>query len=64
MPSFQSPLGALPARFRRARLLILGCGKNSLRLIPPLVVSRAEIDEALEIVDHVLGLAEAEAGLA
>ncbi|KQP17619.1 NAD-dependent epimerase/dehydratase family protein [Pseudorhodoferax sp. Leaf267] len=26
MPSNQSPLGALPARFRRARLLIVGCG--------------------------------------
>ncbi|MFY3382921.1 NAD-dependent epimerase/dehydratase family protein [Paracidovorax sp. MALMAid1276] len=26
MPSIQSPLGALPARFRRERLLIVGCG--------------------------------------
>ncbi|MFN7858083.1 MAG: SDR family oxidoreductase [Acidovorax sp.] len=26
MPSNQSPLGALPARFRRERLLIVGCG--------------------------------------
>ncbi|MFT3719630.1 SDR family oxidoreductase [Pseudorhodoferax sp.] len=26
MPSNQSPLGALPARFRRTRLLIVGCG--------------------------------------
>jgi 4-aminobutyrate aminotransferase len=40
-------------------LLILGCGKSSLRLTPPLVVTRAEMDEALAIFDHVLGLAEA-----
>ena len=26
MPSNQSPLGARPARFRRPRLLIVGCG--------------------------------------
>jgi 4-aminobutyrate aminotransferase len=45
-------------------LLILGCGKNSLRLIPPLVVNQDEVDEALEILDHVLALAEQAAGLA
>jgi Trk K+ transport system NAD-binding subunit len=32
LPSFQSPLGALPARFRRGRLLILGCGDIGLRV--------------------------------
>lgn len=32
MPSNQSPLGALPARFRRERLLIVGCGDVGLRL--------------------------------
>ncbi|WP_198084428.1 NAD-binding protein, partial [Variovorax sp. E3] len=26
MPSINSPSGALPARFRRERLLIVGCG--------------------------------------
>jgi len=45
-------------------LLILGCGKSSLRLTPPLVVTKSETDEALAILDHVLGLAEASAGLA
>ncbi|MCM2270661.1 MAG: aminotransferase class III-fold pyridoxal phosphate-dependent enzyme, partial [Thermoanaerobaculia bacterium] len=45
-------------------LLILGCGKSSLRLTPPLVVSRAEMDEALAILDHVLGLAERAARIA
>lgn len=32
MPSNQNPLGALPARFRRERLLIIGCGDVGLRL--------------------------------
>lgn len=31
MPSNQSPLGALPARFRRERVLIIGCGDVGLR---------------------------------
>ncbi|NPC54665.1 NAD-dependent epimerase/dehydratase family protein [Caenimonas soli] len=31
MPSFQSPLGALPARFRRERVLIIGCGDVGVR---------------------------------
>lgn len=38
MPSNQSPLGALPARFRRERLLIVGCGDVGLRVargLPP-----------------------------
>ncbi len=32
MPSNLSPLGALPARFRRERLLIVGCGDVGLRV--------------------------------
>ncbi|MEP6790856.1 MAG: NAD-dependent epimerase/dehydratase family protein [Ramlibacter sp.] len=32
MPSNQSPLGALPARFRRERVLIVGCGDVGLRV--------------------------------
>ncbi|MCX7255590.1 MAG: SDR family oxidoreductase [Polaromonas sp.] len=38
MPSNQTPLGALPARFRRQRVLIVGCGDVGLRvadLLPP-----------------------------
>jgi nucleoside-diphosphate-sugar epimerase len=31
LPSIQSPLGALPARFRRERVLIVGCGDVGLR---------------------------------
>lgn len=36
LPSIQSPLGALPARFRRERLLIVGCGDVGLRVARPL----------------------------
>jgi len=32
LPSNQSPLGALPARFRRQRILIIGCGDVGLRV--------------------------------
>ena len=32
LPSNQNPLGALPARFRRQRLLIIGCGDVGLRV--------------------------------
>ncbi|MBA3595529.1 MAG: SDR family oxidoreductase [Pseudomonadota bacterium] len=40
MPSNQSPLGALPSRFRRQRILIIGCGDVGLRVVrqlPPRV---------------------------
>ncbi|QDL55514.1 SDR family oxidoreductase [Rhodoferax aquaticus] len=33
MPSNQSPLGALPSRFRRQRLLIVGCGDIGSRVV-------------------------------
>jgi nucleoside-diphosphate-sugar epimerase len=32
LPSNQSPLGALPARFRRERVLVIGCGDVGLRV--------------------------------
>jgi 4-aminobutyrate aminotransferase len=35
-------------------LLILGCGQNVIRLIPPLNIRRSEVDEALSIFDEVL----------
>lgn len=40
LPSNQSPLGALPGRFRRSRVLLVGCGDVGLRvarLLPPRV---------------------------
>ncbi|MES2531136.1 MAG: NAD-dependent epimerase/dehydratase family protein [Pseudomonadota bacterium] len=36
MPSISHPLGARPARFRRARVLIVGCGDVGLRVAAPL----------------------------
>lgn len=33
MPSNQNPLGALPARFRRERLLVVGCGDVGMRVV-------------------------------
>ncbi|MES2610559.1 MAG: SDR family oxidoreductase [Pseudomonadota bacterium] len=41
MPSNQSPLGALPARFRRERLLIVGCGDVGQRVVRQLRASGA-----------------------
>ncbi len=41
-------------------LLLLGCGKSTIRITPPLSVSRAEIDEALEIFEDALAICENE----
>jgi 4-aminobutyrate aminotransferase len=41
-------------------LLLLGCGKSTIRIAPPLMVSRKEVDEALEIFDRVLAECESE----
>ncbi|MEI7989222.1 MAG: acetyl ornithine aminotransferase family protein [Chloroflexota bacterium] len=35
-------------------LLILGCGKNVIRLIPPLTVTKVQIDEGLSIFESVI----------
>ncbi len=40
-------------------LILLPCGRSSLRYIPPLIVQRAEIDEAMEILDHAIRAARA-----
>ncbi len=55
------------ARFRdrvveeayRRGLILLGCGRSSIRYIPPLIVRREEIDEAVEIVDAAIRAARA-----
>lgn len=41
-------------------LLLMGCGISSTRFIPPLIISRAELEEGLAIFEHALTLAEAE----
>jgi 4-aminobutyrate aminotransferase len=35
-------------------LLILGCGENVIRLIPPLIITQREADLALTILEEVL----------
>ena len=41
-------------------LLLLGCGRSTIRLAPPLSINQSEIDEGMEIFDHIIGLAEQE----
>jgi len=45
-------------------LLVLGAGDNTIRLCPPLVISKAEIDRMVTIVDESLTAAEREFGFA
>ncbi len=47
--------------FRRG-LVLLGCGRNSVRFIPPLVVSAKQIDEGIEILEDSLKAAERRLG--
>jgi len=43
-------------------LLLLGCGKSTIRISPPLNISKSEIDEGLSILEYAITLAEKEAG--
>ena len=40
-------------------LLLLGCGSSVIRMAPPLIISRAEAEEGLEIFEYALTRAEA-----
>ncbi len=42
-------------------LLILGCGPNTVRCAPPLLISREEVDWAVECLDQVFGQVAAQA---
>jgi 4-aminobutyrate aminotransferase len=35
-------------------LLLLGCGENTVRFMPPLIVTREQAELAVEILDEVL----------
>ncbi len=50
----------LDEAFRRG-LVLLPCGRSTIRYIPPLVVGHEEIDEAIEIVDASIRAARAQA---
>jgi len=57
----RKPAGALRDRivdlaFQRG-LLLLGCGENSIRLCPPLIVTQEETDVALDILEECIALA-------
>jgi 4-aminobutyrate aminotransferase len=41
-------------------LMILGCGENTIRICPPLVVSEQEASVALDIIEDALTLVEKE----
>ena len=41
-------------------LLLLGCGKSTIRISPPLMVSRSEVTEAMEIFDEAISISESE----
>jgi 4-aminobutyrate aminotransferase len=36
-------------------LVLLGCGESAIRIAPPLIVTETEADQAVEILDRVLG---------
>jgi 4-aminobutyrate aminotransferase len=44
-------------------LLLLGCGKSTIRLAPPLCITKNEMDEALEIFEGSITMAEQKQGL-
>ena len=44
-------------------LLLLGCGKSTIRLAPPLCITKKEMDEGLEIFEEIITMSEKEQGL-
>lgn len=44
-------------------LLLLGCGKSTIRLAPPLCITKGEMDEALEIFEETISMGEQKQGL-
>ena len=48
------PMGDVVGACMREKLLAVGAGENVVRLLPPLNVTEAEIDEAIGILDKVL----------
>src|SRR6202035_4134987 len=46
------PMAQLVDALRAEKLLTVGAGENVVRLLPPLVVSEAEIDQAVDMIDR------------
>jgi acetylornithine/N-succinyldiaminopimelate aminotransferase len=49
-----APAGDVIAAMREQNLLGVAAGENVVRLIPPLIVTEAEIDEAVDRLDRAL----------
>jgi 4-aminobutyrate aminotransferase len=47
--------------FRRG-LVLLGCGRNSIRFIPPLVVTAQQVDAGMEILETAVKAAQKQVG--
>jgi 4-aminobutyrate aminotransferase len=56
-PAVKQRDAVVHAAFERG-LLLLGAGESVIRLMPPLMIDRATADEALDILDDCLGVAE------
>ena len=52
------PAGELLGALRESGLLTVPAAENVLRIVPPLIVSEAEIDQAADILDRVAGSVE------
>jgi acetylornithine/succinyldiaminopimelate/putrescine aminotransferase len=43
---------------RERGVLVISAGSNTIRLVPPLIITRGEIDEALKVFEEVLSIME------
>ncbi len=55
---FDEPAGWLKNMTEKEGLLTLTAGENVLRLLPPLIVTNDEIDQAIDIIDHAIAQKE------
>jgi len=46
--------GAVLTRAYHHGLLLLSCGQSTVRFIPPLMINRAHVDEAMEMLEAAL----------
>ena len=53
------PAGPVIADSIQRGLLLVGAGTNVIRFVPPLIISKAEIDDAMAILDQALAAAQA-----
>lgn len=59
MIASSTPNGAVVDMLRNEGLLTVGAAENVIRLLPPLIVTKAQIDEAIAILDKVAETSEA-----